>query len=68
MSYIASGFTPEQEETVLTSLTRIEKRQQEDEKRRKYTLIFGGIGLFLAAVKLGFVVIPTVRGGKVGRL
>lgn len=75
--YVPCGFTPEQEQALLEAqvttqeqLTRVISWQKTEEERRKWTLIIGGVGLLFAALKLGILVIPSVRerSAKMGRL
>lgn len=68
MSYLPTGFTEEQEGHLLETVDDIARRQKEEESRRKWTLLLGGIGAFLAAVKLGVVVIPKVQKRRQARL
>jgi len=75
MSYIATGFTEEQESEVLESLETLKqrsaetiRRQKEEESRRRWTLLMGGLGALFAAVKLGIVVVPKVRERRMGKL
>lgn len=69
MSYIAQGFTEEQEGHITASIDKMLEWQKAEEQRRKWTLIIGGFGLLLAAIKLGVVVMPTVRRSqRLGKL
>lgn len=77
MSYVPAGFTIEQEDAILTGqraqgeqLTNIIARLKAEESQRRWTLIIGGIGVLFAAIKLGVLVIPSVRvrSKKLGRL
>lgn len=61
MGYMRIGFTEEQEATVLERLEDIVRRQREEESRRRWTLLLGGIGAVLAAIRLGVIVLPSVR-------
>jgi len=68
MSYLPTGFTEEQEGTLLEAVADIQRRQKEEESRRRWTLLLGGIGALFAAVKLGIVVIPTIRKRRAERM
>ncbi len=77
MSYVPAGFTMQQEDEILTGqqahgkqLDNIIARLKAEERQRRWTLIIGGIGVLFAAIKLGVLVIPSVRirSKKLGRL
>lgn len=68
MAYVPVGFTPEQETYLVESQGKlvtlneeIIRRQKEEESRRRWTILLGLGGAVLAAIKLGVVVIPTIR-------
>jgi len=69
MGYLPTGFTEEQEGHLLETIDDIARRQKEEESRRRWTLLLGGLGALFAAVKLGIVVFPKVRARrKTGQL
>lgn len=77
MSYVQTGFSEQEEAEILTGqrtlqkqLTEVTAWQRAEESRRRLTLIIGGIGVLFAALKLGVLVIPSVRerSTRLGRL
>ena len=78
MGYIATGFTPDQEEQLLAGQVTLEqrtaeiiRRQKQEESRRRWTMLFAVAGGLFAAIRLGIIVFPKVRKRKeagVGRL
>jgi hypothetical protein len=77
MSYVPTGFNLQEETEILTGqrtakdkLDEIIARLKAEERQRRWTLIVGSIGVLFAAIKLGVLVIPSVRvrSRKLGRL
>jgi hypothetical protein len=75
MAYMPIGFTPEQESYLVESQGKLVtlnedviKRLKEEESRRKWTLVLGGVGMLFAAIKLGIVVVPTIRKRRAERI
>lgn len=68
MSYVPTGFTSEQEGHLLATVDSVLRRQKADESRRRWALIIGGFGAFLAAVRLGVIVIPKVKTRRMEKL
>jgi hypothetical protein len=75
MAYIATGFTPDQEEQLLAGQVTLEqrtaeiiRRQKEEESRRRWTMLFAVAGGLFAAIKLGIVVFPTIKKRRAEKL
>jgi hypothetical protein len=77
MAYVGVGFTEDEEAQVLTGqrttqeqLAKVIAWQKAEESKRRWTLIIGGIGVLFAALKLGVLVVPSVRerSSRLGRL
>jgi hypothetical protein len=75
MSYIPTGFSPQEQtliietqEKIYGNTAEIIKRQKEEEKRRRWALGLGAIGALIAAARLGLVAIPFFKERRLGKL
>lgn len=59
--YIQSGFSPEQEGSLLASIDRIESTQASEVRFRKYAMYVGIASAVLVAIKTGLISIDIFR-------
>ncbi len=64
----ASAPAPVTLESLQAQLDTIVQFQQDDARRRKWTLVIGIAGALFAAVKLGIIAAPHIRKRKLGEL
>jgi hypothetical protein len=67
MTYLAAGFTPEQEKQLLDSTAAIAAAQKADAEKRRWYVIFGAAGALFAAARLGIVAIPFIKERRARR-